>query len=118
MSQMQYETTIVIDSLQKSEDMQNMVTKIENFIKNNGGTITDIEEWGKKRLAYEINRKQYGTYFHILFEGPSTLPALLGAGYLLTSARRLLNTSLARNIAGGVVLAFGIWSLSSALHAH
>jgi small subunit ribosomal protein S6 len=83
LSQTQYETTIVIDSLQKSEDMQNMVTKIENFIKNNGGTITDIEEWGKKRLAYEINRKQYGTYFHILFEGPSTLPALLEAEYRL-----------------------------------
>ena len=83
MSQMQYETTIVIDSLQKSEDMQNMVAKIENFIKNNGGTITEIEEWGKKRLAYEINRKQYGTYYHILFEGPSTIPALLEAEYRL-----------------------------------
>ena len=83
MSQTQYETTIVIDSLQKSEDTQNMVTKIENFIKNNGGTITEIEEWGKKRLAYEINRKQYGNYFHIRFEGPATLPALLENEYRL-----------------------------------
>jgi small subunit ribosomal protein S6 len=83
LSQTQYETTIVVDSLQKSEDTQNMITKIENFIKNNGGTITDIEEWGKKRLAYEINRKQYGTYFHILFEGPSTLPDLLEGEYRL-----------------------------------
>jgi small subunit ribosomal protein S6 len=83
LSQTQYETTIVIDSLQKSDDMQNMIAKIENFIKNNGGTITEIEEWGKKRLAYEINRKQYGTYYHILFEGPSTLPGLLETEYRL-----------------------------------
>lgn len=78
-----YETTIVIDSFLKSEDMQNLVNKIQNFLKNNGGEISKIEEWGKKRLAYEINRKQYGNYVHILFEGPSSLPQLLEREYRL-----------------------------------
>lgn len=78
-----YETTLVIDSLQRAEDMQNTITKIENFIQNNGGTIKKKEEWGKKRLAYEINRKQYGTYHHIIFEGPETLPGLLEREYRL-----------------------------------
>lgn len=78
-----YETTIVIDSLQKAEDMQATITKLENFIKNNGGTIVKKEEWGKKRLAYEINRKQYGTYYHLHFEGPGTLPGLLEREYRL-----------------------------------
>ncbi|MFQ5602783.1 MAG: 30S ribosomal protein S6 [bacterium] len=73
----QYETTIVFDSFLKDEDMQNLTTKIQNFIKNNGGQIQEIEEWGKKRLAYEINRKQYGNYYHILFTGQSSLPELL-----------------------------------------
>ena len=72
-----YETTVVIDSLQKAEDIQNTVAKVESFIQNNGGTIKNKEEWGKKRLSYEINRKQYGTYFHLVFEGPSTFPGLL-----------------------------------------
>ena len=81
-----YETTIVIDSLQKGEDIQNTLTNIENFIKNNGGTILKKEEWGKKRLAYEINRKQYGNYFHILFEGQSGLPTLLEREYRLVES--------------------------------
>jgi small subunit ribosomal protein S6 len=72
-----YETTIVIDSLHKADDIKNTVGKVETFIKNNGGSIVTIEEWGKKRLAYEINRKQYGNYFHIIFDGPGTLPGLL-----------------------------------------
>ncbi len=78
-----YETTIVIDSFLKEEEFQNLSTKIQNFIKNNGGQIQRLEEWGKRRLAYEINRKQYGNYLHILFEGPSTLPLLLEREYRL-----------------------------------
>ena len=78
-----YETTFVIDSLQKSENKENILTKVENFIKNNGGEIGEVEDWGKKRLAYEINRKQYGNYYQIHFEGPGNLPGLLEKEYRL-----------------------------------
>ena len=56
---------------------------MENFIKNNGGEIGEVEDWGKKRLAYEINRKQYGNYYQIHFEGPGNLPGLLEQEYRL-----------------------------------
>ena len=78
-----YETTFVVDSLQKSENKENILTKVENFIKNNGGEIGEVEDWGKKRLAYEINRKQYGNYYQIHFEGPGNLPGLLEKEYRL-----------------------------------
>ena len=78
-----YETTFVIDSLQKSENKENILTRVENFIKNNGGEIGEVEDWGKKRLAYEINRKQYGNYYQIHFEGPGNLPGLLEQEYRL-----------------------------------
>ena len=79
----QYETTMVIDSFMKQDDLQAVATKMQNFIKNNGGTIDQVEEWGKKRLAYEINRKQYGNYIHILFTSESSLPELLEREYRL-----------------------------------
>ena len=79
----QYETTIVIDSFLKGDDIKDFVTKLQNFIKNNGGRIDGLEEWGKKRLAYEINRKQYANYIYILFTGPSSLPELLEREYRL-----------------------------------
>lgn len=78
-----YETTIVIDSLQKPDNIQNTITKIQSFIKNNGGEIAAVDEWGKKRLAYEIKRRQYGTYFQIYFKGAGTLPNLLEREFLL-----------------------------------
>lgn len=81
-----YETTIVLDSQQKAEDIQAIAAKTETFIKNNGGTIVKSEDWGKKRLAYEINRKQYGNYYHIQFEGPATLPDLLEREFRLEEA--------------------------------
>ncbi len=78
-----YETTIVIDSLQKQEESHITLTSIENFIKNNGGNILIQEDWGKKRLAYEINRKQYGNYHHLVLEGTPNLPGLLEKEYHL-----------------------------------
>ncbi|MCH8871552.1 30S ribosomal protein S6 [candidate division KSB1 bacterium] len=69
--------------MQKSENKENILTKVENFIKNNGGEIGEVEDWGKKRLAYEINRKQYGNYYQIHFEGPGNLPGLLEQEYRL-----------------------------------
>lgn len=78
-----YETTILFDSFLKDDDFQSHSTKIQNFIKNNGGQIQKVEEWGKKRLAYEISRKQYGNYLHITFHGPSSLPNLLEREYRL-----------------------------------
>lgn len=72
-----YETTIVFDSFLKDEDKDNLLTKAQNFIKNNGGEIELVEEWGKRRLAYEIARKQYGIYVYLIYSGPGTLPGLL-----------------------------------------
>lgn len=78
-----YETVIVFDSFLKEEDKKDRLTKVQNFIKNNGGEIQQLEEWGRKRLAYEINRKQYGNYVYIVFSGPGTLPKLLEREYRL-----------------------------------
>jgi small subunit ribosomal protein S6 len=37
--------------------------KIHTFIKENGGEILNTDEWGKKRLAYEIQKSREGIYF-------------------------------------------------------
>lgn len=81
-----YETTIIVDSLLKGEDQETLVKKIENFVANNGGEILSVENWGKRRLAYEINKKQYGNYYLILFKAESTLTKLLEREYRLEEA--------------------------------
>jgi small subunit ribosomal protein S6 len=73
----------VIDSTLKSDEMRNLIDKIVNFISNHGGNIVKVDEWGKRRLAYEIRRKQYGYYVNIRFDGPAAVAGLLEREYRL-----------------------------------
>lgn len=81
-----YETTVVIDSTLKADDTRNLRDKIANFITNHGGQIVKIDEWGKRRLAYEIEKKQYGYYLHIRFGAPEAVPGLLEREYRLNES--------------------------------
>jgi len=81
-----YETTVVIDSTLKADEVRHQQEKISNFISNHGGKIVKVEDWGKRRLAYEINKKQYGFYAHIRFEAPAAVPVLLEREYRLNEA--------------------------------
>ncbi len=78
-----YETVFVIDSLIKSEEINGIIEKIERIISNNGGKVVEIDRWGKKRLAYEIKKRQYGYYVDIYFEAPANLINILEVEYRL-----------------------------------
>lgn len=81
-----YETTVIIDSGLKPDEVRNQNDKIVNFISNHGGNIVKVEDWGKRRLAYEIKRKQYGFYLNVRFSGPEALPVLLEREYRLNES--------------------------------
>lgn len=79
----------------KPDDLKNLRDRITNFISNNGGEIVKIEEWGKRRLAYEIKKKQYGFYVHIRFTASPAFLLLLEKEYRLNeSMLRFLTVKL------------------------
>ncbi len=78
-----YETAIVIDSQLKNDEIEDLVNKFSNFITNHGGEIVEVNDWGKKRLAYEVNKRQYGYYVFIRFNGPGQIIILLEREYRL-----------------------------------
>ena len=78
-----YETIFVVDSLLKTEEIEDIITKYERFVSANGGEINAIEKWGKKRLAYEIKKRQYGYYVLIRFDGPGSMIKQLEREYRL-----------------------------------
>jgi len=93
-----YETVIVIDSLLKQEEIENIISKYEQFISDNGGKIDTIDRWGKKRLAYEIKKRQYGYYVLIRFDAPPTLIKQLTREYRLNEALlRYMTLKLSKN---------------------
>jgi len=86
-----YETTIVLDPQLKSTEIEDAIKKVTNFISNHGGEIVKVDEWGKRRLAYEINKKQYGYYVYIRFNAPGQIVRLLEREYrLMESVLRYL----------------------------
>ncbi len=90
-----YETTVVMDSTMKTDEIRHLIDKFSNFISNHGGNIVKVDEWGKRRLAYEIKKKQYGYYVNIRFAAPAAVPVLLEREYRLNeSVLRYLNVKV------------------------
>jgi small subunit ribosomal protein S6 len=58
-----------------------MPEKISGIITKDNGKIRKVDKWGKKRLAYEIQKKQYGFYVAIEFEGKGDIPKKLENDY-------------------------------------
>ncbi|MDZ7373942.1 MAG: 30S ribosomal protein S6 [candidate division KSB1 bacterium] len=78
-----YETTFVIDSLLRAEELDETIRRYLKFISDNGGEIRRVERWGKRRLAYEIRKRQYGYYVYVRFDGPPAIVAALEREYRL-----------------------------------
>jgi small subunit ribosomal protein S6 len=79
----EYETTFIVDSLLPEEQINATIDKIKDFIEKNGGKIRQIDRWGKRRLAYEIAKKQYGYYVYIRFQYEGALIKELEREYKL-----------------------------------
>ena len=70
-----YELAVVVSARIEDEDRAAVVDKCKALIERFGGTITNIDEWGKKRLAYEIQKMKEGFYYFIAFESETSAPA-------------------------------------------
>ena len=68
----QYESTFVLDAHLPTETTDATIDKITKYIESNGGKIKLVDRWGKRRLAYEISKKQYGYYAYFRFEADGT----------------------------------------------
>lgn len=70
-----YESTIIINAALEDNDIEAVITRICTYIENHGGQIVEVDKWGRKRLAYPINKKYNGYYVHIVFDSlPANIP--------------------------------------------
>ena len=70
-----YELAVVLSAKLEDEERAAAMEKVTGYITRFGGTVTHIDEWGKKRLAYEIQKMKEGFYYFVHFEAESTVPA-------------------------------------------
>ena len=70
-----YELALVVTAKLEDEERAAVVEKAKGYITRYNGTIGEVEEWGKKRLAYEIQNQRKAFYYFIQFEADSACPA-------------------------------------------
>lgn len=58
----QYELMVILDPEIDERTVAPSLDKFLNVIRNDGGTVDKVDVWGKRRLAYEINKKTEGIY--------------------------------------------------------
>ena len=69
----EYELTVLIHP-DLEADLETPLTKVRDIIKNAGGNIIREDNWGKKKLAYPINREEFAVYVYMDVALPADAP--------------------------------------------
>lgn len=83
MKQNHYESVIIYNAALEDEQIKAAIARTEEAIVTNGGEITDKEEWGRKRLAYIIQKAKSGYYLVVRFKAPPESIAKIERFYFL-----------------------------------
>ncbi len=70
-----YELAVVLSPKLEDDERTDEMEKIKDIIVRFGGTVNDVDEWGKRKLAYDIQHMKEGYYYFIHFESEPTCPA-------------------------------------------
>ena len=86
-----YEALYILKPTLEEDAIKAMVEKFSGIIADNGGEVENVDEWGKRRLAYSIHYKNEGDYaegYYVLvnFKAPGELPAELERNFKITDA--------------------------------
>jgi small subunit ribosomal protein S6 len=90
----QYELMVILDPEIDERTVAPSLDKFLNVIRNDGGTIENVDIWGKRRLAYEIQKKAEGIYAVVNFTATSTATVELDRQLKLSEA--VLRTKVLR----------------------
>ena len=74
-----YELAVVVSVKLEDEARTAVIDKVKDYIVRFGGTVTGVNEWGKKRLAYEIHKMNEAFYYFVKFEAEADCPGHLEA---------------------------------------
>lgn len=63
-----YEGVFIVNPDLPADAAKGVVTQIQEILAKNGGRVDGLQDWGKKRLAYKIRKKQDGNYYLLNFQ--------------------------------------------------
>ncbi len=71
MSTNYYEFTYILNPVLEEDKFKETVDRVTKLIEEHGGKIDEIDEWGLRQFAYEIDKKRSGYYVNMYFEAPA-----------------------------------------------
>jgi small subunit ribosomal protein S6 len=70
-----YELVVVLSAKLEDEERAAALEKVQGYITRFGGNVENVDDWGKKRLAYEIQKSKEAFYYIVNFEATPDCPA-------------------------------------------
>lgn len=77
MSKNYYEFTYIVNPVLEEEQYKEAVEKVNKLFTDNGSEIEEVDEWGLRKLAYEIDKKNSGYYVNMYLTGPADAIAVV-----------------------------------------
>lgn len=66
-----YETVVIINPALAEDELKAACEKISDVVIKAGGEVLKVDNWGKRKLAYEMNKQKMGHYVMFIFKAPS-----------------------------------------------
>jgi small subunit ribosomal protein S6 len=81
-----YETAFLIAPNLPEEELESLLKKMQEVVSEKKGKMLNVDNWGKKKLAYSINKFEEATYVFFLYEGTPDIPVELERRFKQTEA--------------------------------
>lgn len=91
-----YELGFIVDPRQSDDTVQEITTKYRDLIEAAGAEITEVDYWGRRKLAYDIEKFSEGKYTFIYITAPGTPPPFVDIERLMGQDERILRFLVVR----------------------
>ena len=81
-----YEALYIVKPDMKDDEIQTIAKDVETLVTSNGGAVVRSETWGKRKMAYEVDRYTEGVYVLLRFQSPATFAGKLANHFRLTES--------------------------------
>lgn len=82
----EYESTFVLDPNANDAQVDQELEKVRDFVAARNGEITEVQKWGRRKLAYEIDKKREGIYTLVRYKSTAEVPAELDRQFRLNES--------------------------------
>ena len=69
-----YELAVVLSAAIDDEARSAALDRVKDYVEKAGGNVTNVDDWGKKKLAYDIQKMSEAYYYFIQFEAETEAP--------------------------------------------